>query len=185
MSIENSVEICSNCSRPINNHRPWCATYKIATEVPQAGDLVDHPLFGPTELVSVYSRQEAIDDGVLVECTEDFFDELNRNAGVIFDVAMTSAVFERYIEVPESCSGSQDMRGRYWDLLSIFRLAAKASSNGDELLFEFVSIPNGNDAWANERAGASAGQHLVQLKAVSGPGDRGEPCLTFMLPWED
>ena len=185
MTTANCSEICPNCRRPINKHRPWCATYKVESETPKEGDVIDDPVFGPTELISVYSRQDAIDDGVLVECTEDFFDDLNRNAGVIFDVAMTRAVFGRYIEVPEAFASSQDIKGRYWDLLYMFRLAAKSNSNGDELLFEFLSIPNGSDAFANEHAGASPEQRLVQLKAVVGPGDRGEPCLTFMLPCED
>lgn len=185
MTTENSIEVCSNCRRPINKHRPWCATYKVESEAPKAGDVIDHPVFGPTELISIYTRREANEDGVLVDCTDDFFDDLNRNAGLIFDVAMTRTVFERYIEVPESVAGSRDMRGRYWDLLSLFRLAAKANSNGHELLFEFISTPNGSSFWSNERAGTSPGQPLVQLKAVACPGDRGEPCLTFILPWED
>jgi hypothetical protein len=185
MTTENSVEICSNCRRPINKHRPWCATYKLESEVLKLGDVMDHPVFGPTELISVYTRQEAITDGVLVDCTDDFFDDLNRNAGVIFDVAMTRAVFERYVEVPEWVAGSQDMKGRYWDLLTMFKLASKRNPDGHELHFEFLSTPNGSDSWGNEGAGSSPERRLVQLKAVSGPGDRGEPCLTFMLPWED
>jgi hypothetical protein len=28
-------------------------------------------------------------------------------------------------------------------------------------------------------------QRLIRLKAVASPGDRGEPCITFMLPSED
>ena len=185
MTTANCTAICSNCRRPINKHRPGCTTYKVGSETPKAGDVIDHPVFGPTELISVYTRQEAIADGVLVDCTDDFFDDLSLNAGVIFDVAMTRTVFERYIEVPEAFARSQDMKGRYWDLLYMFRLASKKNSNGNELLFEFLSIPNGNASWSNERAGTSPEQHLVQLKAVAGPGDRGEPCLTFMLPWED
>lgn len=185
MITANFTEICSNYRRPINKHRPWCVTYKVESEALKTGGVIDHPILGPTELISAYTRQEAIADGVLIDCTEDFFDELNRNAGVIFDVAMTRAVFERYIDVREAFPGSQDMKGRYWDLLFMFRLASKQNSDGHELRFEFLSIPNGSDSWANERAGTSPEQRLVQLKAVAGPGDRGEPCLTFMLPCED
>lgn len=56
MTIANTTEICSNCCRPINKHRPWCATYKVKSETLKAGDVIDHPVFGPTELISVYSR---------------------------------------------------------------------------------------------------------------------------------
>ena len=44
--------------------------------------------------------------------------------------------------------------------------------------------------WSNEKIDAIArggpeGMRLVTLKAVSGPGDDGEPVMTFMLPEED
>lgn len=185
MTIEDSAALCSNCCRPTNNHRPWCGTYKTESEVSKAGDIVDHPVFGPTELISVYSRQEAIDDGVLVDCTQGFFDDLNRSAGLIFDVAMTRAAFERYVEVPKSFEGVQDQKGRYRDILLMFRAAVRTNRDCQELLFEITSVPNGSDCWTNERVATFPEQRVAELKAVAGPGDRGEPCLTFMLPWED
>jgi hypothetical protein len=51
------------------------------------------------------------------------------------------------------------------------------------LLFKFLCLPNGSGVQDNEK---QSGSHtLVQLKAMVGPGDRGEPCLTFMFPSED
>jgi len=181
----NSGTVCANCRRPITAHRPWCSTFKTASEVPKDGEIVDDPLLGPATVMSVYSRREAFEDGTLVDCTEGFFDELNRNAGLIFDVAMTSSAFQRYVEVPQRLEGLQDIKGRYWDVIHMFRWAAKRHPHGNELLFEFISVPNGGDTWDNERPGESAEQRIVQLKAVAGPGDYGEPCLTFMLPSED
>lgn len=184
MSLERE-QSCPNCRKPISKHRPWCKEVQ-ATERPKQGDFVDHPVFGKTELISLYSRAQAIDDGMLVDCTEDPFDELNRNAGVTFDVAMTSAAFQRYVEVPEGLQGSQDIEGRYWDIIWMFRSATRrAKTDGDELLFDFVCLPNGTDNEANDKQNDSGIYRLVQLKAVAGPGDRGEPCLTFMLPSED
>lgn len=178
-------EICPNCRRPIPDHRPWCSTYVTRAEPPKVGDVYDDPVFGPTPLISVYLRQEAISDGVLVDCTEGVFDKLNRNAGLIFDVVMTRAVFERYVEVPHAAQGMQDVNGRYWDLISMYHRAAQKSPNSHELLFEFLSVPNGSGMWENERPGSAPNHHLVQLKVISGPSDQGEPCLTFMLPSED
>ncbi len=179
------AELCPNCRRPVAKHRPWCADVQTIPEPPKTGDIVDDPILGSTELISVYSRAEAIEDGVLVDCTQDPFDDLNRNAGVKFDVALTRAAFERYVEVSEEFNGSQDIKGRYWDLIFIFALAARKRADCTELLFEFISIPNGSGDWPNEKPASSSDQRLVQLKVVSGPGDRGEPCLTFMLPSED
>lgn len=178
-------EICKNCRRPVDHHRPWCGEFVTRAEPPKEGDIIDHPVFGSTPLISVYLRQEAIQDGVLVDCTEGDFDELNRNAGVIFDVAMTRAVFERYIEVPESAQAVQDIKGRYWDILIKYREAALKAGDAHELQLEFLSMPNGTDMLDNERDSGFPGHHMVQLKVLSGEGDRGEPILTFMLPSED
>ncbi len=176
---------CVNCRKPVGRHRPWCE--KVQTSAPpKQGDTIDHPTFGPTELISLYSRAQAIEDGVLVDCTDDPFDELNRNAGLIFDVAMTHAVFHRYVEVPEQFRGSQDIKGRYWDIIWMFRSAASRQKlNGNELLFEFLCLPNGAENDGNEKPAAGGIYREVQLKVVASPGDRGEPCLTFMLPSED
>lgn len=178
-------EVCPNCRRTVDQHRPWCSEFVTRAEPPKEGDIVDHPVLGPTPLISVYLRQDAIQDGVLVDCTQGEFDELNRNAGVIFDIAMTRAVFERYVEVPESAQGLQDINGRYWDILMKYREAALKAGDLHELPVEFVCIPNGTGMLDNERASDFPGHHLVQLKVLSGEGDRGEPILTFMLPTED
>ena len=178
------AELCPNCRRPPTKHRPWCGDVQT-TEPPKTGDIVDHPLMGGVELLSVYLREEAIDDGILVDCTQAPFDELNRNAGVTFDVALTRSAFERYVEVPEQFKASQDIKGRYWDIIFMFALAARKQPNRMELLFEFICLPNGSGSWSNETRGPSPQERLVQLKAVSSSGDRGEPCLTFMLPSED
>jgi len=176
---------CVNCRKPVSRHRPWCDRVQTSAP-PKQGDIVDNPAFGPTELISVYSRAQAIEDGVLVDCTDDPFDELNRNAGLIFYVALTHAVFDRYVKVPESFQGTQDIKGRYWDIVWMFRFAAQRNRSNDiELLFEFLCLPNGSGDTDNERQAEGGAYRLVQLKAVASAGDRGEPCLTFMLPTED
>jgi hypothetical protein len=68
-----AIEICPNCRRPINKHRPWCATFQTQPEPPKEGDMVDS-ILGPTKLISVYLREDAIRDGVLVDLTVDPFD---------------------------------------------------------------------------------------------------------------
>jgi hypothetical protein len=183
-SSPDGQQLCANCRRPVTKHRPWCQDVQT-TEPPQAGDIVDHPLLGRTALISVYSRREAIEDGTLVDCMQDPFDDLNRNAGVVYDVAMTNAAFHRYVEVSEQFRGSQDIKGRYWDVILMFSLAARRNPESSELLFEFVCLPNGSGYWTNEQRAEGPERRLVQLKAVSGPGDYGEPCLTLMLPNED
>ncbi|SRR5579884_1528938 len=186
-----NVELCPNCRRDPHKHRPWCSTYVANAESPKIGDIVNHSLLGPTELVSVYLRSEAIADGQLIDCTQDPFDDLSRDAGLIVDVAVTRAVFERYIQTPDKSqlAAAQNIQGRYWDLVSMFARKARQNAELEEMLFEFICVVNDDECWANEKAkaeaGSIAGQRLVQLKAVCHGGDRGEPCVTFMLPTED
>jgi hypothetical protein len=184
MSFEGEA-YCVNCRKPTKLHRPWCDKVQT-TDVPQQGDIITHPDLGPTELISVYTREQAIEDGVLIDCTQDPFDELNRNAGLVFDVALTAAVFHRYVELPERFASTQDIKGRYWDIIWMFRFAAqRAPRQTRELLFEFLCLPNSSGNEENEKPAAGGVYRLVRLKAVLSAGDRGEPCLTFMLPDED
>ncbi len=151
----------------------------------QEGDVVDHPLLGPTPVISVYSRQMAIEDGTLVDCTEGEFDEITRQAGLKVDVAITSAAFDRYVDTLAVIGRSRRMNWRYRDVLWGFREAALKAVDLEELTFKFHCIPNGEGDHSNETPGFDSAHRLVTLKAISHPGDRGEPCITIMLPDED
>ena len=125
-------------------------------------------LFG--EVISSYSRAQAIGDGVLVDVSATA-----KEAGIKFPVALTSTVWGQYVEVPEGVS-CQDETGRLWDILWMFRCAA-AKFDGSTLLFKLY-VRNHNRERLDSR-------DLVTLKAVCGPGDQREPVVTIMLPDED
>jgi hypothetical protein len=69
----------------------------------------------------------------------------------------------------------QDEAGRLWDVLFLLRRAIGRSDGGAEVRFA-VHVRNDN----RERM-----PPLVPLRAVCGPGDRGEPVITVMMPAED
>ena len=122
------------------------------------------------EVLSVYTREQAIEDGVLVSISA-VAPELVENAGIKSHVAMTNTIWSEYVEVPEGVTG-QDWKGRLWDVLWLFRCAAK-EANGDTLFFT-VHVRNDN-----------VGPRPVRLKAVCGPDDDGKPCITIMGEDED
>jgi hypothetical protein len=142
--------VCYDCGR-VNEHSPNCKAQDVA------------------EVLSVYTRAQALEDGVLVDVSGTA-----KEAGIRFPVALTATVYEKYVEVPEGATG-QDEAGRLWDILWMFRCAA-ARFDGDTLLFKLY-VRNHNRELE--------GQDLVTLKAQCGPGDEGEPVLTIMLPDED
>ncbi len=127
-------------------------------------------MFGEDDVLDRYTRRDAIADGFLVDVSA-VAPALVSNAGIRFPVAMTSAVWEQYVEVPEGVA-CQDLIGRLWDILWTFRCAAKHFT-GSTLLFD-VYVRNDNGA-----------PRKVTLKAVCGPGDDLEPVVTIMGEEED
>ncbi len=119
-------------------------------------------LFEDAEIISSYSREQAIEDGVLVDVTETA-----KEAGIKYPVALTRAVFEQCVALPTRYRGLEDVKGRLWDVLSMFRFAARVNS-GDRLLYRL-----------------KVSRRLVTLKAIIGPGDTAEPVVTIMTPEED
>jgi hypothetical protein len=118
------------------------------------------------EVISAYTRKEALEDGVLVDASK-----LAAEAGFRFPVALTRAVWERYVTVPEAVPW-QDETGRLWDVLWMLRYA-KSSGGESTLRFELLVQ---NDEHSPK---------VVELKSVCGPGDDAEPVITVMLPEED
>ena len=141
------------------------------------------------EVIYSYTRAQAIADGVLVDLSDPSFTfrpglPILKEAGIKFPVAMTSAAFARTVQDPdtdEPLPPGQDVSGRLWDVLTVFKLYA-CRNNGDTLFFP-VSVQN----WerVNGERTARTKQETVNLKAVCGPGDTPAPVITIMMPDED
>jgi hypothetical protein len=135
------------------------------------------------DFIYVYTRQQAFDDGVLVDFTKPPFDELCKNAGLKWPVAMTAEAFATCVELNElSDAAGCDLKGRAWDVLWMLRCAIKSSRGGDEALtFKLLCwTPDQPKTW-------NASPVEVTLKCVAGPigPEDPSPCLTIMMPWED
>lgn len=132
------------------------------------GNNNNESVFGP--VIYRYTRAQAIEDGVLVDLTP-----WARETGFTIPVACTAAVWNQYVTPPEGTEElGQSERGRGHDLLWMLYLAIRRQPGAaDRLLYEVIFLNK------HRR------QATVQLKAVCGPGDAGEPVLTVMLPSED
>ncbi|AUX46077.1 hypothetical protein SOCE26_075820 [Sorangium cellulosum] len=121
------------------------------------------------ELVYSYARRQAIEDGVLIDVSATA-----RELGVKIPVAVTSAVWERYVKLTAAAiRAGNGEDGRLWDILWMFRWAANRARDQSEVLFELHVVTD------------SITPSRVQLKAICGPGDDCEPVITIMLPEED
>ena len=125
------------------------------------------------EVIHSYTRAQAIEDGELVDVSHTAD---RKGAGIRYAVALTRSVWNRHVEVPTGVTG-QDMTGRLWDILWMFKLESRKPrpQPTDEILFK-VHVRNAN------KEGTPP---LITLKALCGPGDDGEPVITIMLPEED
>jgi hypothetical protein len=118
-------------------------------------------------VIFAFTRAQALEDGVLMEVSQ-----MAREAGFCVPVALTAAVWQECVKVPDACPW-QDERGRLWDVLTVLRWSANSAGDRQELKF-FVAVQNDE-----------LGPREIELKAVCGPGDEGEPVITILLPDED
>ena len=123
-------------------------------------------LFSDTELIAAYSRQQAIEDGVLVDVSETA-----REAGFRIPVALTAALWADIEAIPQSHAW-QDVAGRLWDVLNMALYAIRSSKQGGSELLYTLEMPAGNTV-------------VYRVKLVCGPGDDAEPVVTLMCPGED
>ncbi|MCE9567322.1 MAG: hypothetical protein K8U57_35420 [Planctomycetes bacterium] len=124
-------------------------------------------MFEDFELIHSYSRAQALSDGTLVDVTATA-----KEAGIKHPTAVTHAVYEQFIRVPERVEG-QDERGRTWDIIWMLKFAIARAPEGDFLIYT-VFVRNANTQ-----------PQPVKLKAICHPGDEGEAVVTVMLPDED
>jgi len=129
-------------------------------------------LFG--EIIHSYTREQAIEDGFLVDVTETA-----REAGFCIPVALTRAVWEDCVEWNEADSKRQthqDLSGRLWDVVNMAFIAARFNRDSSTVNYYLYRVPRGDRGKKARR---------VMLKSMVDPGDQGEPVVTIMLPNED
>lgn len=120
-------------------------------------------------LIAAYSRAQAIEDGTLVDVTEQA-----KQAGIKAPVALTRSVWDRYVEMsPAAKEAGNDEIGRLWDVIWMFRCAAVQAPNAAEVRYKLHVVTD------------SVKPSLVELKGMIGPGDDGEAVITILLPEED
>ena len=128
-------------------------------------------IFG--EPIAVYTRKQAIEDGVLVDLMQPEAVGLVREAGFKFPVAMTAGAFAATVGgIDKPLPEGQDIRGRLWDVLWMLACAIRTAGSTDRVKFR-VSVWNGRR------------RDQVKLWSLCGPGDDGEPVVTIMLEGED
>ena len=126
------------------------------------------PLFREADLIHVYTRAQALADGVLMDVSV-----MAKEAGFKVPVALTAAVWSDCVAWPTG-DGTQDESGRLWDVLYLARFEARRHRRSERVLFKLLRIQRGSKTLKS-----------VQLVMQIGPGDHAEPVITIMQPGED
>ena len=121
------------------------------------------------ETIFTYTRQDAIEDGVLVDVSA-----CAKQAGFKFPVAITERVYNSINNIPPAYD-HEDYYGRLWDVLTTCRYAAK-NSQGDTILFQVI-LHTENNLLRRDIP--------ITLKAICHGGDHREPVITIMFTDED
>ncbi|MCA8137303.1 DUF6573 family protein [Burkholderia cepacia] len=128
-------------------------------------------IFG--EVISVYTRAQAIADGVLIDVTAEA-----KDAGFKLPVALTVAVWAEVVAWSAEDSArqiQQDEPGRLNDLLWTAVTLARHHT-GNRMPFQHHRVPRG---------GNGVCRTPIALVMAIGPGDNAEPVVTFMFPSDD
>jgi hypothetical protein len=142
-------------------------------------------MFDEFDVISTYTRAQAIADGTLIDLTDAQDRDGRRLSPFKWPVAITATAFDRTISVggewkPDAdgketlvLPGCQNFAGRVWDLFWML-LTAMRQADGDTVRFAVSVLTDGIRKRETE-----------SLKAVCGPGDDANPVITIMLPDED
>ena len=123
-------------------------------------------------IVYAYTRAQALADGVLVDVTEEA-----KQFGYKVPVAVTANLFNLYVRASEGMiAEGQSTEARLRDVLMVLLFRIKQRPQTDRITFK-VSFVMGH--------GRRKISRTVELTAVIGPGDEGEPVLTIMLPEDE
>lgn len=134
-------------------------------------ETVSGGVFDGFEVISTYTRKQAIEDGFLADLSA-LFPDLVREAGFKAHTACTDALWGLIDAMP--MPEGNDHKGRLWDVLFMAMRALKGAyvarqgDVGSRVPFRVILAPD-----------------EVELAIVLSHGDRGEPTITIMLADED
>ena len=132
------------------------------------GDVVEVGPWAGFEIISMYSRSQAIADGVLIDVTT-----YARSLGITLPVAITATLWG-YVEADATAEeAGETTASRLGDLLQMLKVGIRGMADDSDILMFDVQFT---------RCGKL---QVVNVKSVCGPGDSAEPVITLMLPDED
>ena len=127
------------------------------------------------EIISSYSRADAIADGVLIDAMIGDFESVSRQH-YKYPVAMTSAVYAIIDQAVKAQKYCNDYAGVWHDILHMAKQGRDIAGGTGKEFEVYIQRFNAESFHAQNRE---------TFHILCGPGDNAEPVLTVMLPNED
>lgn len=141
--------------------------------IPAARD-IPTPLFGADDLISVYTRAQAINDGVLVDLSALAPDVCRQHVGGIH-VACTNSVWSIIDAAIKNPRWANDLNGVVHDILWMAGRAIEHLKRQEVGAFDYFTVI----------VTGAGRQRNHQFKVGSTIDESERPCLTILLPHED
>lgn len=126
-------------------------------------------IFDDADVISRYTRAQAIREGTLIDVTA-----AAREHGIKYPVAITVMAHRTCVALtPAAERAGNDLTGRLCDVLTMLVHGIRRNRDKSEFSFTVCCVVDEIEA------------EDVELRAVAGGGDNGEPVVTVMLDWED
>lgn len=133
--------------------------------------------FDGFNVITMYTRAQAIADGVLHDVTDTA-----KKCGFRIPVAITDTIWRKYIDVddkPELKELGQSTEARLRDVLIVLYFGIRSfpgASQSRRLTFATKFLMD---------AGKELAYETPQMTSDIGPGDEGEPVITILIPEYD
>jgi hypothetical protein len=127
-------------------------------------------IFADCEIISRYTRADAIQDGTLIDITANFL-EISHQL-YKYPVACTASVWAIVEAAVASKKHCNDFAGVIWDLLWMSQKGVVKRIDDSQHIFRVIITGAGP-------------RRYYDFKIICHGGDQGEPVLTILMPQED
>jgi hypothetical protein len=166
-------------ARTLGGHPGAERIARPATFSPSTPDAMNNP----ANIIHRYTRAQALDDGTLTSANSGDLAAVTAQhfAGLTL-IPPVAVAYYLMADMRAAARAGCDMAGIWHDILVIATAASNPSLNGTMARVFYGCLSNGPRRWS---CTVRIGGHNQTVIIDIGPGDEGEPVVTFMAPNDD
>ena len=136
----------------------------------------------PTDFIYRYTRAQALADGTLTSANIGDLAAVTAQHFALTPIPPVAVAYYLMAAMLEAARDGFDIGGVWHDILVVATAASNSSRNGTMARVFYDCLSNGPRKWS---CTVRIGGHDQTVIIDIGPGDEGEPVVTFMAPYDD